>query len=593
MTEIKRLFDIPLFQLNNFDLPIAFVTKYHDDWQSISSKDYVDNANSLSRSLIDLGVKPNDKIAIITERTRTEWNITDIGIMQVGAQSVPIYDSTSSNETKYILNHAEVKYCFVSNEQLFNKINDIKEDTPFLEKIISFDKIDGCTSLNDLISHGSALKNQEEVEFIKKAVRENDLATIIYTSGTTDKPKGVMLSHSNIISNILASQNRLPIINGEAKSLSFLPVSHIFERMMLYLYQYNGFSIYYAESIETISSDLAYVKPHVITVVPRLLEKIHDRIIAKGNELNGIKKRLFNWAIELGYRYEPYGKNGKKYERNLSRARKLVFKKWQEALGGNIKVMFCGSAILQPRLARIFCAAELYVMDGYGLTETSPVISVNSTNEGFLKIGTIGKPLNNVEVIIAKDGEILVKGPNVMLGYYKDQEKTEASIIKGYFHTGDLGKIDSNGFLSITGRKKENFKTSGGKYINPGIIENELKKSPFIERVMVIGESEKMPAAIIQPNFELIIELVKSSEITLEPSRSELIKHTIVLDKIQTEIDMVNESLSQWEKIKRFELTKEEWTTEDGHLTPTLKVRRDIIKSKYYILYNKIYRPFS
>lgn len=590
MTEIKRLFDIPIFQLKKFNLSIAFVTKYDGEWKATSTKDYVDNANAVSRYLVDIGVKPNDKIAIITERTRTEWNITDIGITQVGAQSIPIYNSTSVGDTTYILNHAEVTHCFVSNEELFHKINDLKNNVPTLKNIFSFDKISDCLSLQDLINKGKKLTNQEEVEFIKKAILEDDLATIIYTSGTTDKPKGVMLSHQNIISNLLAAKERLPIIKGQAKVLSFLPVSHIFERMVLYLYQYSGYSIYFAQSTETLTVDMAYVKPNIITVVPRLLEKIHDIIISKGDALSGIKKKLFDWAMNLGYEYNPYGLNGKKYERSLSRARKLVFKKWQAVFGGNIKMIFCGSAYLQPRLARIFCAAGLNVMDGYGLTETSPVISVNSVNgDALIKIGTIGKPINGIEVKIADDGEILIKGPNVMLGYYKDPEKTASSIIKGYFHTGDLGHIDSDGFLSITGRKKENFKTSGGKYINPGKVEGELKKSSFIEQIVVIGEGEKMPAAIIQPNFNLLTEFIDDKKL----SRKELIVNSKILEKIQSEIDIVNDSLGQWEKIKRFELTPDEWTTDDGHLTPTLKVRKDIIKTKYYILYNKIYRSFS
>ena len=593
MDTIKRLFDIPSFQLENYDLSIAFVTKYDGEWQSISTKEYNDSANNLSQALLELGVKPNNKIAIITNRTRTEWHIADIAIMQVGAQSVPIYDSTSLADMEYIFNHAEVKYCFAATEEIFLKINSIKDKIPTLVEIISFDEIDQCNSINDYINHGVSIDLSPEVDTIKNNITENDLATIIYTSGTTDKPKGVMLTHKNIISNILASVSVLPEIKGnDKKGLSFLPVSHIFERMMLYLYQYSGFSIYFAESIETISTDLQTVKPHVITAVPRLLEKIHDRIISKGNDLKGIKKRLFNWALEIGYQYEPDGANGRKYEKKLARARKLIFSKWRAALGGNIKAIYCGSAKLQPSISRIFCAAELYVLDGYGLTETSPVISVNTTYPDMNKIGTIGKPISCADVKISEKNEILVKGPSVMIGYYKDKEKTERSIVNGYFHTGDCGLLDEDGFLHITGRIKENFKTSGGKYINPSKIEILLKKSNLIEQAMVIGEGEKMPAAIIQPNFEWIKTWIKKNSISLEPSRIELIKEQNVLDLFQAEIDKVNESLGQWEKIKRFELTYDEWTIGAGHLTPTLKVKRDIIKSKYYILYNKIYRPF-
>jgi len=589
MTEVNVLFDIPYHQLKNHPLKNTFTTKYNGDWIETSTQEYIDKANALSRTLLDLGIKPNDKIAIITNRNRTEWHITDIGIMQLGAQTVPIYDSTSKIELEYIFNHAEVKFCFVATETLYNKVSEISSKIPTLKKIISFDIIPNKTSLNDLVEIGNNLRNQIEVDAIKKTVKSSDLATIIYTSGTTDKPKGVMLSHSNIISNIDACLSIIPVFKNNVNSLSFLPVSHIFERVILYIYQVSGISIYFAESMETIPADLAYVKPHILTVVPRLLEKIHDKIIEKGNELSSIKKRIFNWAIKIGYDFEPYGQNGKSYERDLYRARKLIFKKWKEVFGGNVEAMYCGSAKLQTRLVRIYNAAGIPVFDGYGLTETSPVISVNTPFENGLKIGTIGKPVKNVEVIIAEDGEILSKGPNNMLGYYKNEEKTEASFVNGYFKTGDLGKIDDDGFLYITGRKKETFKTSGGKYITPTKIESELRKSLFIEQLVVIGESEKMPAAIIQPNFDLLKDFIGLSDI----ANDVLIKNEKALSKIQSEIDFVNEELGQWEKIKRFELTPDTWTVDDGHLTPTMKVKRDIIKSKYYILYNKIYRSHS
>lgn len=594
MTTIKRLFDIPEIQLKQHKLSIAFVTKYDGEWQAISSQQYVEKINNLSKSLIKIGVNPTDKIAVITNRTRTEWHIADMAILQIGAQSVPVYDSTSLAELEYIFNHAEVKYCFVANEELFEKVHSIKLKVPTLKDIISFDNIEQCNSIDDLINVGSDLDNYNEVNLIKNNILEDDIATIIYTSGTTDKPKGVMLTHKNIISNIYACESVIPIIKGKnKKSLSFLPVSHIFERMMLYLCQYMGFSIYFAESINTISLDINVVKPHIITAVPRLLEKIHDNIIAKGNELSGIKKKLFDWALELGYNYEPDGKNGSKYERKLKRARKLVFSKWRAALGGNIKVIYCGSAKLQTKISRVFCAAELYVMDGYGLTETSPVISVNTPYKDMNKIGTIGKPIKNIDVKISEDGEILAKGPSVMLGYYKDRERTKKVIKDGYFHTGDIGNLDSDGFLHITGRKKEIFKTSGGKYINPSKIEISLKKSNLIEQIIVIGEGEKMPAAIIQPNFEYLVKWIKDNKENISLNNENVIKSPKIIALIQSEIDLVNENLGQWEKIKRFELTPDEWTTDAGHLTPTLKVKKDIIKSKYYTLYNKIYRPFN
>ena len=593
MSTIQRLFDIPKLQQEKYNLSLSFVTKYNGNWESISSEQLIKDINNISKALLNLGIKPEDKIAIITDRSRTEWHITDYAIMQIGAICVPIYGSTSVYDMQYIFNHSEIKLCFVSNEILLNKVNSFKNKTPNLKAVFSFDNVPNSDTFIDILHLGDKLNNYKEVELVKKNIHPDDLATIIYTSGTTDMPKGVMLSHNNIISNIKALESFLPTLNKNPKSLSFLPISHIFERMMVYLYQTNGISVYFAESIETISSDLNVVKPEIITAVPRLIEKIHDRIIGKGKELKGIKRKIFNWALELGYKFEYNGTNGRKYERKLSRARKLVFKKWQVALGGNIKVIYCGSSKLAPKLMRIFGAAGFNLMDGYGLTETSPVISGNSPHPNRAKIGTIGKPLDNVDVKISDNGEILIKGPNVMLGYYKEPEKTKKAIVNGYFNTGDLGKLDDDGFLYITGRKNETFKTSRGKHITPEKLEIELKKSNLIEQVMVIGEDEEFIAAIIQPNFEYLKNWIRTNDISLEPSNEELIKNKKILQLIQNDINLINNELSQWEKIENFELTPEEWTIQGGHLTPTLKVKRDIIKSKYYMLYNKIYRPIS
>ncbi len=590
MQTVQRLFDIPKVQQQTHNLSTSFVTKYNGNWQAISSDLLLKDINNLSKALLDFGVQPNDKIAIITNRSRTEWHIADYAIMQIGAINVPIYDSTSVFDMQYIFNHAEIKFCFVSNEALLNKVTSFKQNTPTLIDIFCFDKVSNANNFNDVLFLGSKLNTDNEVQIIKNAIVDTDLATIIYTSGTTDKPKGVMLSHKNIVSNITALHSVIPALGDNPKSLSFLPVSHIFERMMIYLYQVNGISVFFAESIETISADLNVVKPDIITAVPRLIEKIHDKIVGKGKELKGIKRKLFNWALELGYNFEYDGVNGKKYERNLSRARKLIFTKWQAALGGNIKTIYCGSSKLSPKLMRIFGAAGFNLMDGYGLTETSPVISVNAPYPNRAKIGTIGKPIDNVHVKIGTDGEILVKGPNVMLGYYKDKKKTNEVIVDGYFKTGDLGQLDEDGFLYITGRKKETFKTSGGKYISPDKIEIELKKSNLIEQVMVIGEGEKFPAAIIQPNFDFLKQWSITKKLNLN-SNTDLIQNLEIKQLIQTEVDTVNQNLGQWEKIKKFELTPDEWTIKDGHLTPTLKVKKDIIKSKYYILFNKIYRP--
>jgi long-chain acyl-CoA synthetase len=423
MTDIKRLFDFPYYTLKKYNLEKALVTKYDGKWVATSSQEFVDKGNQLSRGLLKLGVKPNDKIAIISTNNRTEWNIVDMGVLQIGAQDVPIYPTISEEDYEYVLNHSESTYCFVSDEEVLNKVNKIKANVPSLKEVYTFDSINGAKNWDEVLKLGEDKANQEEVETLMANVKEDDLATLIYTSGTTGRPKGVMLSHKNIVSNALASATRLPLNQGNEKALSFLPVCHIYERMLQYLYQYKGVNIYFAESLETISDNLKEVQPQVMSAVPRLLEKVYDKIIAKGTDLTGVKKALFFWAVELGLKYEPYGQNGWWYEQKLKVARKLIFSKWQEALGGNLKAIASGSAALQPRLARVFNAGGVPVMEGYGLTETSPVVSVNDMRDGGLRIGTVGKLLPDVEVKIADDGEILVKGPNVMLGYYKDTEK--------------------------------------------------------------------------------------------------------------------------------------------------------------------------
>lgn len=576
MTEIKRLFDIPNYQLEKYNLKKAFTSKYNGKWVSTSTEEYISQANAISRGLLRLGVKPNDKIAVISSSNRTEWNILDIGILQIGAQNVPIYPTISKEEYEYILNHSESTYCFVSDSEILEKLNAIKVNT-HLKAVYTFNDIPGEQSWKEILTLGADASNQEEVEARKNNVSPEDLATLIYTSGTTGTPKGVMLSHKNIVSNVLDSEKRVPFENGKSKGLSFLPVCHVFERMILYLYQYCGVEIYFAESIETMSDNLKEIKPHVMTAVPRLYEKVYDKIVAKGSELGGIKKALFFWAINLGLRYEPYGANGWWYEWQLKIARKLIFSKWQEGLGGNLELMVSGSAALQPRLTRMFAAAGMPIMEGYGLTETSPVIAVNDQRNHGFKIGTVGKIIDNVEVKIAEDGEILVKGPNIMMGYYKDPQKTAEVMTGDYFHTGDIGEIDSEGFLKITDRKKEIFKTSGGKYIVPQYIENEMKQSRFIEQIMVVGEGEKMPAALIQPNFEFLKEWAKRHNIQLENNHEAIVQNQQVIDRIQMEVDTCNERFGNWEKIKTFRLTPDVWSIDEGHLTPTLKLKRKII----------------
>ncbi len=589
MTTITRLFDFPYYQLEKYHIEDALVTKYNGIWVKTSTQEYVDKANTISRALLRLGIQKNDKIAIISSNNRTEWHIMDIGILQTGAQSVPIYPTISEDDYEYILNHSEAIYCFVSDEEVLRKVKLIQNNVPNLIEVFSFNSIENCKNWSELLTLGEDNSNHNQVEERKNSVNPLDLATIIYTSGTTGKPKGVMLSHNNIVSNVLDSANRIPFEVGKSRALSFLPICHIYERMVTYIYQYYGVAIYFGESIEKISDNIKEVHPTVMTGVPRLIEKVYEKIIAKGSELTGIKKKLFFWAIDLGLRYEPNGANGFWYEAQLKIARKLIFSKWKEGLGGRLDLIVNGSAALQPRLARIFAAAEIPVMEGYGLSETSPVISVNDQRNRGFKIGTTGKVIDNVEVKIAEDGEILVKGPNVMMGYYKDEKLTHEAIVNGYFHTGDIGEIDNEGFLKITDRKKEMFKTSGGKYIAPQILENAMKQSRFIEQIMVIGDGQKMPAAFIQPNFEFVKEWAKLHNISLGNNNEAIIENPVVIARIQQEVDLINEKFGNWEKIKRFELTPDLWTIPAGHLTPTMKLKRKVVLEKYHGLFEKIY----
>lgn len=587
--QVTRLFDFPYYQLENNPLPDALVSKVNGEWTPTSTEEYINKANAISRALLKMGVKPGDKVAIISSANRTEWNIMDIGVLQIGAQTIPIYPTSSKENYEYIFNHSESTYCFLSDQELYDKANAVIGNCDTLKEIYSFEEIEGCKNWKEVLEAGADESNQNEVEKRKEAVKETDLATIIYTSGTTGTPKGVMLSHKNIVSNTLDSTPRLPLKGDDTKVLSFLPLCHVFERVLIYIYQYNSLSIYYAESIEKMPENIKEVKPNFMSVVPRLLEKIYDKIIAKGADLTGIKKMLFFWAVSVGDQYKPYNANGWWYEKKLAIAKKLIFVKWREALGGEINTMVSGSAALQPRLTRIFTAAGMHIMEGYGLTETSPVVSVNQYDGGLFKIGSVGKAIDNVEVKIAEDGEILIKGPNVMMGYYKNDEMTASVMTGDYFHTGDKGELCEDGFLKITGRKKEIFKTSGGKYISPVLIENVVKQSRFIEQIMVVGEGEKMAAAIVQPNFEFCQEWAKRHEIEIGKTTKEISAHAKVIERINEEIEEANKNFGKWETIKKFELTPDVWTIDNNCLTPTLKPKRAVIKEKYMDLYNKIY----
>ena len=579
---ITRIFDVPYYQLKTYPQSKALVSKVNGKWKATSIQEYIDQANLISKGLLKLGVKPGDKIAMISNN-RTEWNILDIGIQQIGAVNVPVYPTIAKEDYEYIFNDAEVKFCFVSSSDLYEKANAIKNNVPSLEKIYAIENIKDASSWTEVLELGKE-GSLDEVEKRKESIKTTDLATLIYTSGTTGKPKGVMLSHQNLVENAKGSRPRLPVGDGDV-ALSFLPLCHVYERMLIYLYQMSGISIYYAESMETIVDNITECRPHVFSAVPRLLEKIHDKVMAKGLAEKGIKGAIFKWAMDLTETYE-YGKHPS-LQRKI--ADKLVYSKVREKLGGRVKAIASGGAALQPRLARFFLAIGVPVFEGYGLTETSPVIAVNSPLTG-VKFGTVGKKLDNVELKIAEDGEILTKGSCLMMGYYKRPDLTKEVIDEeGWFHTGDIGEIDSEGFLKITDRKKEMFKTSGGKYVAPQVVENKMKESPFIEQIIVIGEGRKHPSALIVPAFEYLEEWAKQNNIDYK-SKEDLIKNKALISTIANDINKYNANFGKWEQIKKFELLANEWTVDSGELTPTLKLKRKNIHSNNADLIDKIYK---
>ena len=518
MNEVRRLFDVPAYQLNNFPSASMFVTKTEGAWIPMTTEEFVVLTNQISKGLVELGVSIGERVALVSPN-RVEWNILDIAIQQVGAVVVPVYPNISENDYVYIFNDAGIRHAFVAGEELAHKIQGVASQIPTLEKIFTFDQLEGFPNYKELVSLGAAVP-QNKITELKANVRNQDLATIIYTSGTTGNPKGVMLSHNNLLSNVIACKMSIPA-DENSRVLTFLPVCHVYERMLHYLYMYCGSSIYFAESMDTIGPNLVEVKPHVFTAVPRLLEKVFDKIMLKGEELTGLKRKIFFWSVRVAEQYHT-GKLGFWYKIKLAIARKLVFSKWQQALGGEVRAVASGSAALQPRLAQIFLAAGIPVLEGYGLTETSPVISVNCLKKG-VRIGTVGPLIDGVKVKIAEDGEILVKGPNVMIGYYNLPEKTaEAIDSQGWFHTGDIGTFEEGRFLKITDRKKEIFKTSGGKYIIPQAMENTFKESRFIEQIMVLGEGQKFPSAFIVPAFPFVKEWASRKNIQFATTNEEI-----------------------------------------------------------------------
>ena len=582
----KRLFDVPYHQVKNYPSATMFATKIAGDWIGTSTQQFLDEVMLVSRGLIALNIQKGDRVSV-SANNRVEWNVFDIAVQQIGAILVPLYPTSSESDYSFIINNASVKLIVVSNKELFDKVEKIRSTSPSLSSVFTFDQVEGATNWKAI--HEQAAKVEEsEVTARMAEVSSADLVTIIYTSGTTGNPKGVMLSHSNLLSNVQACIAPIPAKQG-SKVLSFLPVCHVYERMLHYLYMYLGCSIYFAESMETIGENIREVKPEVFSAVPRLIEKVFDKIMAKGEDLTGIKRKLFFWAVGIAEEYDFMGKSTW-YKIKLGIARKLIFKKWQEALGGNVLAIASGSAALQPRLARIFFAAGLPILEGYGLSETSPVVSVNCFVKG-VRIGCVGQLIENVEVKIAEDGEILVKGPNVMMGYFENKEATsEVFDEEGWFHTGDIGTFQEGKFLKITDRKKEIFKTSGGKYIVPQAMENKFKESRFIEQIMVVGEGEKFPAAYIVPNFTFIREWgEKNDQDFSAATNADIAQSTVVNDRINEEISHFNKQYGNWEQIKKFVLLEKEFAISAGEITPTLKLKRKKIMENYKSEYAKMY----
>lgn len=587
--EVTRIFDL----LDHYaglcpDKQVALAGKDSDEWKTYSTQAWIENSRHTSYGLMAKGVQRGDKIASITFN-RPEWNILDMGVQQIGAIHIPIYPTISNKDYHHILSHAEVKYVFVAGEEMYRRIKEIVKDIPSVEAIYTFSDLLGYQHLDELINLGKEHPQPEQLQKIKDSIKPDDLVTIIYTSGTTGTPKGVMLSHNNIISNFKAV-SYIPPFGPEHRAMSFLPLCHIYERMMNYTFIYKGLTMYYISNMGVIADSLKEVHPHVFTTVPRLLEKVYDKILTKGRNLKGLQKIIFFWANRVGLRYE-IGKEKRNpiYALKLKIARKLVFSKWKAALGNNLDIIVSGGAALQPRLNRIFWAMGLRVLEGYGLTETSPVIAVSDFSPNGVNFGTVGPVLRGVNVRIAEDGEILVKGPNVMKGYYKDPEQTREVLNEdGWFHTGDVGVIEPKGQLRITDRKKVIFKTSFGKYIHPQVLENAFKESPFIDQIMVIGENQRFPAALIVPDFNHLRSWCSKKDIPYT-TNPEMIAMPRIRARYQKEINHYNQRFGKYERISKFEVLDHEWGVETGQLSATLKLRRSHLMKTYADIIETIY----
>ncbi len=586
MQEPRLLFELLEHQQRRHPLDYAFAAKEQGTWKRYSTAQSLDEINQVALGLLAIGLQPGDRIATVSNN-RPEWNFLDLGMLQVGGVHVPLYPTITDQDYRYILEHAEVRWVMVSDASLYERIAPIAREFPHIAGVYTFDRVPGAQHWSEIKAAARPDLNQELANR-RAAIQKEDTATIIYTSGTTGFPKGVMLSHHNIMSNLLEAAVRVPCKAGD-KSLSFLPLNHIYERMLTYMMMYSSIGIHYAESMETIGENLKEIKPQVFSTVPRLLEKVYDKIVAKGMELTGLKRKLFFWALDLGLRYEFKEANGWWYETQLKWANKLIFSKWREALGGNVQAIVSGAAALQPRLARVFWAAKIPVLEGYGLTETSPVIAVNYLATGQVEFGTVGPVLDSVELRIAEDGEILCKGTNIMQGYYKDEALTREVIDPdGWFHTGDIGTLTAQGNLKITDRKKEIFKTSGGKYIAPQAMENKFKESIYIEQLMVCGENQKHPSALIVPAWEVLNDWATKNGLG-DPSPSSLVQNPQVIALLQSEVDRFNKEYGQWEQVKKFTLLPVTWTVESGELTPTMKLKRKFIVGKFQKEHDALY----
>lgn len=566
----------------------ALACKVAGKWVKYSGDEYIKYANDISCGLLALGYKQGDRIALISNN-RPEWNFFEMGMAQIGVVSVPIYPTISLDEYQYILTHAAPRMLVVSDKLLLEKFRPLFENSPTIEHVYSFNSIEGASNWKEIAVRGSDFcELLPQVQQIKDAITPDDMATLIYTSGTTGTPKGVMLSHNNLVSNFKATCDRNYLTTG-ARALSFLPISHIYERMMNYHFQNLGIAIYYAESMGAIMNNIREVQPHIFNTVPRLLERIYIGIIGKSKELKGIQGKIFNDAIDVAVKFDPRRKSSIGYRLRLMLARRLVFSKWIDVLGGQIRMIISGGAPLQTRMANLFNAVGIDLLEGYGLTETSPVIAVSDLRRGRPKPGTVGPALDGVEVKLAGDGEILCKGPNVMLGYYNNPELTAQVIDSdGYFHTGDIGVFDENQFLTVTDRKKEIFKLSNGKYVSPQVIENKLKESLLIDQAIVIGENEKFASALISPNFTQLHNWCYTREIRFSDN-GELIQIPEVTECFQQEVNQVNRQMSATEQIKRFRLVVDEWNAQTGELSPTLKLKRRLLTEKYARIIDEIY----